>query len=65
MYRLLEQLNRDEGITVIMVSHDVHGALESANRILHLRTEMLYFGPAEDYFRTDLGRRFMGDGHHE
>ncbi len=65
MYRLLEHLNRDEGITVVMVSHDVHGALESANRILHLHTEMLYFGPAEDYFRTELGRRFMGDGHHE
>ena len=61
MYRLLEQLNRNEGITVVMVSHDVRGALESANRILHLHTEMLYFGPAEDYFRTELGRRFLGD----
>lgn len=65
MYRLLEQLNRNEGITVVMVSHDVRGALESANRILHLHTKMLYFGPAEDYFRTELGRRFLGDERHE
>ena len=61
MYELLARLNREEGITIIMVSHDVRGALESANRILHLHTEMLYFGPAEDYFRTELGRRFLGD----
>ena len=65
MYRLLEQLNRDEGITIIMVSHDVHAAVQSANRILHLHTQMLYYGTAEDYFRTELGRRFMGDGQHE
>lgn len=65
MYALLERLNREEGITVIMVSHDVHGALQSANRILHLHTDMLYFGTADDYFRTELGRRFMGDERHE
>ena len=65
MYELLARLNREEGITIIMVSHDVHGALESANRILHLHTKMLYFGPAEDYFRTELGRRFLGDERHE
>lgn len=65
MYELLARLNQEEGITIIMVSHDVHGALESANRILHLHTKMLYFGPAEDYFRTELGRRFLGDERHE
>lgn len=65
MYELLARLNREEGITIIMVSHDVRGALESANRILHLHTKMLYFGPAEDYFRTELGRRFLGDERHE
>ena len=65
MYRLLEQLNRNEGITIVMVSHDVHAAVQSANRILHLHTQMLYYGPAADYFRTELGRRFLGDGQHE
>lgn len=65
MYAFLERLNREEGITVIMVSHDVHGALQSANRILHLQTDMLYFGTADGYFHTELGRHFMGDGRHE
>ena len=65
LYGVLEQLNRQEGITIIMVSHDVHGALQSANRILHLHTDMLFFGSTDDYFKTELGRRFLGDETHE
>ena len=65
LYAVLDQLNRREGITVIMVSHDVRGALESANRILHLHTDMLFYGTADAYFKTELGRRFLGDDTHE
>lgn len=36
LYTLLERLNRDEGITVVMVTHDVRRAAQSAKRILHM-----------------------------
>ncbi len=65
LYGILEELNRTEDITVVMVSHDVHGALQSANRILHLHTDMLFYGSADDYFKTELGQRFLGDNQHE
>ncbi|MBE6936594.1 MAG: metal ABC transporter ATP-binding protein [Ruminococcaceae bacterium] len=64
MYRLLHRLNREEGITIVMVSHDVHSAADSATRILHLKTEMRFFGTAEDYFRSDLGKHFLGEEYH-
>lgn len=35
MYAMIAQLNR-EGITVIMISHDVDAAVESASHILHM-----------------------------
>ena len=35
MYTLIEKLNREDGITVIMISHDVAAAVRYASHILH------------------------------
>lgn len=62
MYELLYHLNRDHGITVIMVSHDIRAALRYSTHMLHLRGTQLYFGPTEDYLASDAGRLFAGGG---
>jgi zinc transport system ATP-binding protein len=61
MYGIIRELNA-EGMTVLMVSHDVAGAVLSANRILHMATGALFFGDTEEYMRSAPGRRFLG-GH--
>ncbi len=38
MYELIETLNREDGITVIMISHDISAALRYASHILHIGT---------------------------
>ena len=53
LYQLIHQLNR-EGITIIMVSHDLDGALPYASHILHLG-QQVWFGTKEDYLKTGLG----------
>ena len=58
LYRIIQDLN-DEGVTIIMVSHDVDCAIERARTILHLRTVPLFFGPAEEYADSEIGRTFM------
>ncbi len=58
LYRIIQDLNR-EGVTIIMVSHDVDCAIERARTILHLRTVPLFFGPAEEYATSEIGRTFM------
>ena len=58
LYRIIQDLNR-EGVTIIMVSHDVDCAIERARTILHLRTVPLFFGPAEAYADSEIGRTFM------
>ena len=47
MYKLIKSLN-DEGITIIMISHDVQAALNYATHILHIG-ENIFFGKKEDY----------------
>lgn len=59
-YDVVGSLNRDRNITIIMISHDISAAVQNANKILHIETEPLFFGTAEDYANTDIGKRMMG-----
>ncbi len=61
-YSMVRDINRKDGITVIMVSHDIRAAVENAGKILHLHNTPLFFGGTEEYLKTDIGRRFMGGG---
>jgi zinc transport system ATP-binding protein len=57
MYDLIEKLNR-EGITVIMISHDISAAIRYASHILHIG-EKIYFGTRGDYLESEAGRDFL------
>lgn len=59
LYDLVERINREEGMTVVMISHDLSYAMGSATHILHLDHRMLYFGSADAYDRAAVmeGRR--------
>lgn len=57
MYTLIEKLNREDGITVIMISHDVAAAIRYASHILHIG-DTLFFGTKADYLQSPQGRLF-------
>lgn len=55
MYRTLERLNQDDGITIIMISHDVSSAVTYASEVLHLGNQKtLFYGDSNDYPKTTL-----------
>ena len=60
VYELLKDLNRNTGVTIIMVSHDTRAAEQYANRILHMENGQGFFFETADYLRSDKGRRFFG-----
>jgi len=60
LYRRISMINRETGVTVIMVSHDIHSAVKYAGRILHLKNTQVFFGNTEDYVKSNLGIGFMG-----
>jgi len=59
-YDLLYKLNRERHMTIIMVSHDIGCAIKYADKVLHMDTDLVYFGAAEEYAKTDFGRKMMG-----
>ena len=61
MYELIESLNRDDGITIIMISHDIEAALRYADHILHIG-KTIFFGTKEDYLQSDASHTFREGG---
>jgi zinc transport system ATP-binding protein len=57
MYDLIDRLNKDDGITIIMISHDVAAAVKSASHILHIGTPV-FFGTKTEYINSDTGKLF-------
>ena len=58
MYDLIDSLNKNDGVTVIMISHDIDKAIGYASHILHIGTD-IFFGTREEYevFKADRNRR--------
>ena len=50
MYGLIQRLNREDGVTILMISHDMTATLTYASHILHLGRRV-FFGTKADYLR--------------
>ncbi len=60
MYALIGRLNREDGVTILMISHDIQAAVRWADHILHISEGHSWFGTTADYLRTPQGRAFAG-----
>lgn len=60
MYELISGLNK-EGITIIMISHDIDVAISEASHILHI-CDKPFFGTKEEYLKSELGGKFIEQG---
>mgnify|MGYP000363338820 CR=1 FL=1 len=59
MYQLIRNLNKKDGITIIMISHDIAAAVKYATHILHIG-EHCFFGTKKQYLESSLGKAFTG-----
>lgn len=49
MYKVISNINKNDGITVVMVSHDVENAVKYANKILSIGKDKSFFGTVDEY----------------
>ena len=59
MYSILRTIN-DEGVTVVMVSHEIDDAVKQASKILHLKHGVEFYGSVSDYLKSPVGKLFTG-----
>ena len=55
-YDVIRDLNRKHGVAVVMVSHDLGGAMRDANKVLVMNRGVDFFGGVDDY-RAGLSER--------
>lgn len=61
LYHLISDLNKEKGITVITVSHDIAASVKYASKILHLgKGEIRFYGKTGDYVNSEIGVHFTG-----
>ncbi len=58
IYSLVSYLNREKGMTVICVTHDILSALKYSSHILRTGKEENFFGTVEEYLTLDEARRY-------
>ena len=59
-YQLIEKINKEAKIAVVMVSHDIESTIQYASHILHLQESALFYGTAQEYQNSTVGKRFLG-----
>ncbi len=57
MYDLISSLNKNENITILMVSHDIAATLKYSTHILHIG-DPIFFGTKEKYLASKTGKAF-------
>lgn len=60
LYEIIEKLNKEDHVTIIMVSHDVHVAVKNANKILQMGQSVLFFGETKEYIKTSYAKTLLG-----
>ena len=61
MYGLVENINKEDNIAVVMISHDIVSAVKYASHILHIGNN-IFFGTKEEYIKSDIGRNYLKQG---
>ncbi len=58
-YEIIERLNKEDHLTIVMVSHDIDNALKYSNKILHMKDFEYFYGTRKDYVQSELGKAFL------
>lgn len=58
-YDIIRKLNKKEGVAILMVSHDITNVVTQADKILHLKKEVLFYGSTEDYLKSETSGLYM------
>jgi zinc transport system ATP-binding protein len=62
MYQIIRKLREEQKMTIVMVSHDVEGAVREASHILHIAGRQKFFGTADAYRASPIGKAFLKGG---
>jgi zinc transport system ATP-binding protein len=63
-YELLDRLNREEGLTIVLITHDIGIVNKHVTRVACLNQRLVYHGSHEDFCRSEVFRDMVSRGDH-
>jgi len=63
-YGLLDRLVRDEGITIVLITHDIGIVDRHVTKVACLNQKLVYHGSHEEFCRSDTLKDMLAGGHH-
>jgi zinc transport system ATP-binding protein len=61
LYQMIDHLNKHHRLTILMISHDIPGAVKYSNKIIHLEENHYFFGSKMEYKNSDLYAKTPAD----
>ena len=61
MYQIISELNKEDHVTIIMISHDIGEVANYASHVLHIG-HRLFFGTKEEYMNSKIGKHLVAAG---
>ncbi len=56
-YQVIKKLNKENGLTIIMVSHNLDSVIGSASHIIYLREKMEFAGTKEEFLGSEYAEQ--------
>jgi len=63
-YETLDGLNKNEGITIVQVTHDIGIVNKHIHQVACLNQRLVYHGSHEEFCRSDTLKNMLAGGHH-
>lgn len=63
LYNIIKELNEQDNIAIIMVSHDMQGGLRDAKHILYMDENTQYFADTEGFRKSDIAKQLEAERH--
>lgn len=61
LYETLTELNKKQGMTIIVISHDIAKTIVPSSKILHIAKDRYFFGTPAQYMANDISKIFFPD----
>ncbi len=63
-YATVEKLNKEKGVTVLLVSHDIGSIGKYASKLLYLDRQVIFYGTFEEFCKSPRMTDYFGVGQH-
>ena len=63
-YEMLDQLNRKDGITIVLVTHDIGIVDRHVNQVACLNQKLVYHGSHAEFCQSGFFKQMLAEGHH-